>query len=117
MTHVLLIITIQGLEHLRSGLLQHKSYMHPVQPLQHPLQFLSPQQQQIMLQLQRQQNVTSPGDIDNRRFRMLLSGRNLVPGRDGQSNASENFPIVGLQNMRLPTQRAETDMLMKVGFS
>ena len=51
---------------------------------------------------------------------MLFSSRNLVPGRDGQSNAfTEIVPSVGqsLQNMCLATQRAETDMLMKVGFS
>ena len=121
MTRVLLIVTIQGLEHLRSGFLQHKSYMHPAQPLQHQLQFLTQQQQQqILLQVQAQQNVISPGDMDNRRLRMLFSSRNLVPGRDGQSNAfTEIVPSVGqsLQNMCLPMQRTETDMLMKVGFS
>ncbi|KAG0536273.1 hypothetical protein BDA96_03G049800 [Sorghum bicolor] len=108
---------LTGLEHIRSGLFQHKSYMHQAQPLQHQLQFLTPQQQQqILLQVQAQQNVTSPGDMDNRRLRMLFSSRNLVPGRDGQSNAfTEIVPSVGqsLQNMCLPTQRAETDMLMK----
>lgn len=120
MTRVLLIITIQGLEQLRSGFVQHKSYMHPAQPLQHQLQFLTPQQQHALLQVQAQQNITSPGDMDNRRLRMLFSSRNLVSGRDGQSNAfTEIVPSVGqsLQNMCLPMQRTETDMLMKVGFS
>lgn len=51
---------------------------------------------------------------------MLLSSRNIVPGRDGQSNAyTEVIPSVGpsLQNMCSPVQRMETDMLMKVNFT
>jgi hypothetical protein len=94
--------------------------MHPAQPLQHQLQFLTPQQQHALLQVQAQQNITSPGDMDNRPLRMLFSSRNLVPGRDGQSNAfTEIVPSVdqSLQNMCLPMQRTKTDMLMKVGFS
>ncbi|RLN24026.1 transcriptional corepressor LEUNIG-like isoform X1 [Panicum miliaceum] len=105
---------LTGLEQLRSGFLQHKSYMHSPQPLQHQLQFLT-QQQQLLLQAQ--QNMTSsPIEMDNRRLQMLFSSRNLVPGRDGQSNAfAEIIPSVGqsLQNLCLPTQRTETDMLMK----
>jgi hypothetical protein len=92
--------------------------MHSPQPLQHQLQFLTPQQQQILLQAQ--QNMTSsPIEMDNRQLQMLFSSRNLVPGRDGQSNAfAEIIPSVGqsLQNFCLPTQRTETDMLMKVVF-
>ncbi|PVH39412.1 hypothetical protein PAHAL_5G495300 [Panicum hallii] len=107
---------LTGLEQLRSGFLQHKSYMHSPQPLQHQLQFLTPQQQQILLQAQ--QNMTSsPIEMDNRQLQMLFSSRNLVPGRDGQSNAfAEIIPSVGqsLQNFCLPTQRTETDMLMKI---
>ncbi|KAJ1282326.1 hypothetical protein BS78_03G043200 [Paspalum vaginatum] len=98
---------LTGLEQFRSGFLQHKSYMHSAQPLQHQLQYLTPQQQQVLLQ----QNMSSPGEMDNRQLRMPF-GRNLVPGRDGQSNAFiEIIPSVGqpLQNMRM-----ETDMLMKV---
>ncbi|RLM93019.1 transcriptional corepressor LEUNIG-like isoform X1 [Panicum miliaceum] len=106
---------MKGLEQLRSGFLQHKSYMHSPQPLQHQLQFLTPQQQQILLQAQ--QNMTSsPIEMDNRQLQMLFSSRNLVPGRDGQSNAfAEIIPSVGqsLQNLCLPTQCTETDMLMK----
>lgn len=113
-----LIITFQGLDQLRSGFLQQKSFMQSPQPLHH-LQFLTPQQQQLLLQAQ--QNMTSsPGEMDSRRLRMLLSSRNIVPGRDGQSNAyTEVIPSVGpsLQNMCSPVQRMETDMLMKVSFT
>ncbi|AQK90552.1 Transcriptional corepressor LEUNIG [Zea mays] len=90
--------------------------MYPAQPLQHQLQFLTPQQQHALIHVQAQQNATSPGDMDNRRLRMLFSSRNLVPGRDGQSTGfTEIVPSVGqsLQNMCLPMQRTETDMLMK----
>ncbi|KAF0916133.1 hypothetical protein E2562_000734 [Oryza meyeriana var. granulata] len=105
---------LTGLDQLRSGFLQQKSFMQSPQPLHH-LQFLTPQQQQLLLQAQ--QNMTSsPGEMDSRRLRMLLSSRNIVPGRDGQSNAyTEIVPSVGpsLQNMCSPVQRMETDMLMK----
>ncbi|EEE53974.1 hypothetical protein OsJ_00592 [Oryza sativa Japonica Group] len=105
---------LTGLDQLRSGFLQQKSFMQSPQPLHH-LQFLTPQQQQLLLQAQ--QNMTSsPGEMDSRRLRMLLSSRNIVPGRDGQSNAyTEVIPSVGpsLQNMCSPVQRMETDMLMK----
>uniref|UniRef100_A0A0A9EB78 Uncharacterized protein n=1 Tax=Arundo donax TaxID=35708 RepID=A0A0A9EB78_ARUDO len=106
---------LTGLEHLRSGFLQPKSFMQSPQPLHH-IQFLTSQQQQLLLQAQ--QNVTSsPGEMDSRRLRMLFSSRNLVPGRDGQSNAfTENIPSVGpsLQNICSPAQCVETDMLMKI---
>lgn len=82
----------------------------------HQLQFLSPQQQQL---LQAQQNLASPttGDIDTRRLKMLLSNRNMVLGKDGQST------IVGdvIQNAGSPMQaaspvlpRTDTDLLIKV---
>jgi hypothetical protein len=48
---------------------------------------------------------------------MLMNSRNMVPGRDGQSNTfPEIISSVGpsLQNMYSPGQRIETDMLMKV---
>ncbi|CAO2185900.1 unnamed protein product [Urochloa humidicola] len=93
---------LTGLEQLRSGFLQHKSYMQSPQQLQHQLHFLTPQQQQALLQAQ-QNMASSPIEMENRRIRMLFSSRNLVPGRDGQS----------LQNLCLPTQRGETDMLTK----
>ncbi|XP_039808052.1 transcriptional corepressor LEUNIG-like isoform X4 [Panicum virgatum] len=106
---------LTGLEQLRSGFLQHKSYVHSPQPLQHQFQFLTPQQQQILLRAQ--QNMTSsPIEMDNRRLRMFFSSQNLVPGRDGQSNALTEFiPSAGqsLPNLCLPTQCTETDMLMK----
>ncbi|CAL4965614.1 unnamed protein product [Urochloa decumbens] len=93
---------LTGLEQFRSGFLQHKSYMHSPQQLQHQLQFLTPQQQQVLLQAQ-QNMASSTVEMDNRRLRMLFSSRNLVPGRDVQS----------LQNLCLPTQHGETDMLTK----
>nr|CAB3476049.1 unnamed protein product [Digitaria exilis] len=103
-----------GLEQLRSGFLQQKAYMHSPQPLQHQLQFLT-QQQQVLLQAQ--QNMTASSvEMDNRRFQMLFSTRNFVPGRDGRSNAfTEIIPTVGqsLQNMCLPMQGTDTDILMK----
>uniref|UniRef100_A0A0D9UXG2 LisH domain-containing protein n=1 Tax=Leersia perrieri TaxID=77586 RepID=A0A0D9UXG2_9ORYZ len=106
---------LTGLDQLRSGFLQQKSFMQSPQPLHH-LQFLTPQQQQLLLQAQ--QNMTpSPGEMDSRRLRMLLSSRSIVPGRDGQSNSyTEIIPSVGpsLQNVCSPVQRMETDMLMKV---
>uniref|UniRef100_A0A0D9UXG1 LisH domain-containing protein n=1 Tax=Leersia perrieri TaxID=77586 RepID=A0A0D9UXG1_9ORYZ len=105
---------LTGLDQLRSGFLQQKSFMQSPQPLHH-LQFLTPQQQQLLLQAQ--QNMTpSPGEMDSRRLRMLLSSRSIVPGRDGQSNSyTEIIPSVGpsLQNVCSPVQRMETDMLMK----
>jgi len=68
--------------------------------------------------------TSSPIEMDNRRLRMFFSSQNLVPGRDGQSNAQSNaltefIPSAGqsLPNLCLPTQRTETDMLMKVVFS
>ncbi|KAL6626853.1 hypothetical protein ACP70R_030579 [Stipagrostis hirtigluma subsp. patula] len=104
-----------GVEQLRSGFLQHKSFMRSPHSLQH-LQFLTPHQQNLLLQAQ--QNMTStPGEIDSRRLQMLLSGRNVVPGRDGQSNAfAEIIPSVGpsFQNMYSHIQRTETDMMAKV---
>ncbi|KAM0848703.1 hypothetical protein ACQ4PT_054212 [Festuca glaucescens] len=105
---------LTGLDQLRSGYLQQKSFVQTPQALHH-LQFLTPQQQQLLLQAQ--QNITSSStEMDGRRLRMLLSSRNMVPGRDGQSNAfPEIIPSVGpsLQNMYSHGQRIETDMLMK----
>ena len=84
--------------------------MQNPQALQH-LQFLTQQQQQLLLQAQ--QNITSSsGEMDARRLRVLLSSR-----RDGQSNAfTDIIPSVGpsLQNMYSHVQPMETDMLMKV---
>lgn len=111
-------MAIQGLEQLRSGFLQQKAYMHSPQPLQHQLQFLT-QQQQVLLQAQQDMTASSV-EMDNRRFQMLFSRRDFVPGRDGRSNAfTEIIPTVGqsLQNMCLPMQGTDTDILMKVSFS
>ncbi|CAM0879937.1 unnamed protein product [Alopecurus aequalis] len=106
---------LTGLDQLRSGYLQQKSYIQTPQALHH-LQFLTPQQQQLLLQAQ--QNITSSSaEMDGRRLRMLLNSRNMVPGRDSQSNAfPEIIPSVGpsLQNMYSPVPRIETDMLMKI---
>lgn len=100
---------LTGLDQFRSGFLQQKSFMQNPQALQH-LQFLTQQQQQLLLQAQ--QNITSSsGEMDARRLRVLLSSR-----RDCQSNAfSDIIPSVGpsLQNMYSSVQPMETDMLMK----
>ncbi|XP_014754915.1 transcriptional corepressor LEUNIG isoform X1 [Brachypodium distachyon] len=105
---------LTGLDQLRSGFLQQKSFMQSPQPLHH-LQFLTPQQQQLLLQAQ--QNIaSSPGEMDGRKLRMLLNSRNMFSGRDGQSNAfTEIIPSVGpsLQNIYSPVQLMETDILMK----
>jgi hypothetical protein len=118
MAHVPFILTVQGLDHLRSGFLQRKSLMQSPQPLHH-FQFLTPQQQQILLQAQ-QSMASSPVDMDNRRLQMLYGSRNLVPGRDIQSNPfTETIPSGGpsLQNIGSSMQLTEPDMLMKVGFA
>ncbi|XP_064948068.1 transcriptional corepressor LEUNIG isoform X1 [Musa acuminata AAA Group] len=105
---------LTGLEQLRSGLLQ-KSFMQSPQSFQQ-LQFLSPQQQQLLLQAQ--QNLTAPSaaDMDNRRLRMLLNNRNMVLGKDGQTNSlNDAIPNVG-SPMQTPSplmSRADSDLLMK----
>ncbi|KAG1346226.1 putative Transcriptional corepressor LEUNIG [Cocos nucifera] len=107
---------LTGLDQLRSGILQQqKSFMQSPQPF-HQLQFLSPHQQQLLLQAQ--QNLTSPsaGDVDTRRLRMLLNNRNMLLGKDGQSNnVGDVIPNVG-SPMQTPCSvmpRADTDMLIK----
>ncbi|KAG1335520.1 transcriptional corepressor LEUNIG [Cocos nucifera] len=108
---------LTGLDQLRSGILQQKSLMQSPQPL-HQLQLLTPQQQALLLQAQ--QNLTSPtpsaGDIDSRRLRMFLNNRNLVLGKDGQSNSSGDvIPNIGspMQTGCPVLPRADTDMLIK----
>lgn len=111
-------LTVQGLEHLRSGFLQHKPFMQSPQPLHH-LQFLTPQQQQLLIQAQ-QSMTSSPVDMESRRLRMFYGSRNLVPGRDVQLNSlAEIIPSGGpsLQNIGSTVQSVESDMLMKVGFA
>ena len=107
----------QGLDQLRSGILQQqKSFMQSPQQVQQ-LQFLSPHQQQLLLQTQ--QNLASPsaGDVDGRRLRMLLNNRNMLLGKDGRSNnVGDVIPNVG-SPMQTPCPvmpRADTDMLIKV---
>ncbi|CAO2203965.1 unnamed protein product [Urochloa humidicola] len=88
---------LTGLEQLRSGILQQKSFIQNQQQLHQQIQMLTPQQQQ-QLMLQAQQNMSSPtsSDIDNRRLRMMLNSRNAVVGRDGQTNSgSEIIPNIG----------------------
>ncbi|RRT47772.1 hypothetical protein B296_00036653 [Ensete ventricosum] len=82
----------------------------------HQLQFLSSHQQQLLLQAQ--QNLSSPSaaDIDNRRLRMLLNNRNMVLGKDGQSNAlNDVIPNVGspMQTSNPVMSRTDSDLLMK----
>ncbi|CAL9189844.1 unnamed protein product [Musa hybrid cultivar] len=107
---------LTGLEQLRSGLLQQqKPFMQSPQSFQQ-LQFLSPQQQQLLLQAQ--QNLTAPSaaDMDNRRLRMLLNNRNMVLGKDGQTNSlNDAIPNMG-SPMQTPSplmSRADSDLLMK----
>ncbi|CAL9071745.1 unnamed protein product [Musa textilis] len=114
-------LTLKGwpltdLEQLRSGLLQQqKTFMQSPQSFQQ-LQFLSPQQQQLLLQAQ--QNLTSPSaaDMDNRRLRMLLNNRNMVLGKDGQTNSlNDVIPNMGspMQTPSALMSRADSDLLMK----
>nr|XP_010925121.1 transcriptional corepressor LEUNIG isoform X2 [Elaeis guineensis] len=107
---------LTGLDQLRSGILQQqKSFMQSPQQVQQ-LQFLSPHQQQLLLQTQ--QNLASPsaGDVDGRRLRMLLNNRNMLLGKDGRSNnVGDVIPNVG-SPMQTPCPvmpRADTDMLIK----
>jgi len=106
---------LTGLDQLRPGLLPtQKSFIQSPQQY-HQIQMLTPQQQQLLLQAQAQGNLTSGpcsnlGDIESRRLRMLLSNRNAVPGKDGQTNAVGDVT----QNVGSPLPRPETDMLLKM---
>lgn len=109
---------VQGLDQLRTGILQQqKSFMQSPQSFPQ-FQLLTPQQQQQIL-LQAQQNTTSQlgGDVDGRRLRMLLNSRNVVIGKDALSSAVGDV----VQNIGSPIQAASpvlphggTDMLIKV---
>ncbi|OAY82950.1 Transcriptional corepressor LEUNIG [Ananas comosus] len=107
---------LTGLDQLRSGILQQKnSFAQSPQPL-HQLQFLSPQQQQLLLQAQQNLASPSPGDIDSRRLRMFLSNRSLIVGKDGPTGAvGDVMPNVGppMQNVCSVLPRTDTDMLIK----
>ena len=106
---------IQGLEQLRSGILQQKSFIQNQQQLHQQIQMLTPQQQQ-QLMLQAQQNLSSPtsSDVDNRRLRMMLNSRNAVLGRDGQTNSGTDI----IPNIASPSQSGgDIDILIKVYLS
>lgn len=110
----------QGLDQLRSGLLQQpKSFMPGPQPPFHQLQMLTPQhQQQLMLA---QQSLTSPSanDVESRRLRMLLNNRSMSMGKDGLTNSvGDVVPNIGspLQAGCPVLPRADPEMLMKVPF-
>ena len=110
-----LFVSLQGLDQLRSGLLQQpKSFMPGPQPF-HQLQMLTPQhQQQLMLA---QQTLTSPSanDVESRRLRMLLNNRSMSMGKDALSiSVGDVVPNIGspLQAAVLP--RTDPEILMKV---
>ncbi len=97
----------QGLEQLRSGLLQQKSFVQNQQQLQQQIHFLTPQQQQ-QLMLQAQQNMASPtsSDVDSRRLRMMLNNRNV-----GQTNSGGDIiPNIGSPSL----SGGDVDILIKV---
>ncbi|KAG4944163.1 hypothetical protein JHK85_048809 [Glycine max] len=106
-----------GLEQLRSGLLQQQKPPFIQSPQQfHQLPMLTPQhQQQLMLA---QQNLASPSaSDDSRRIRMLLNNRNMGVTKDGLSNPVGDI----VSNVGSPLQaggpafpRSDTDMLMKL---
>ncbi|KAM3330975.1 hypothetical protein ACQJBY_027210 [Aegilops geniculata] len=102
---------LTGLEQLRSGILQQKSFMQNQHQLQQQIQFLTPQQQQ-QLALQAQQNMASPtsSDVDSRRLRMMFNNRNVVLGRDGQTTCGGDI----IPNIGSPSQSGgDIDMLIK----
>ncbi|XP_024315327.1 transcriptional corepressor LEUNIG isoform X2 [Brachypodium distachyon] len=101
----------QGLEQLRSGILQQKSFLQNQHQLQQQIQFLTPQQQQ-QLAFQAQQNMASPtsSDVDSRRLRMMFNNRNIVLGRDGQTTSGGDI----IPNIGSPSQSGgDIDMLIK----
>ncbi|KAG6504184.1 hypothetical protein ZIOFF_036515 [Zingiber officinale] len=108
---------LTGLDQLRSGLLQQqKSFVQSSPQSLQQLQFLSPHQQQLLLQAQQNMNSPTAADIDNRRLRMLLNSRNMVPGKDGQSNVlNDVIPNVGspMQSPSPLMPRTDSDLLMK----
>jgi hypothetical protein len=97
---------LTGLEQLRSGLLQQKSFVQNQQQLQQQIHFLTPQQQQ-QLMLQAQQNMASPtsSDVDSRRLRMMLNNRNV-----GQTNSGGDIiPNIGSPSL----SGGDVDILIK----
>lgn len=109
-----LLFLLQGLDQLRSGILQQqKPFIQAPQSFPQ-LQMLTPQhQQQLMLA---QQNLTSPSvNDDGRRLRMLLNSR---MAKDGLSNSvGDVVPNVGspLQaGSPLLPRGDNTDVILKV---
>lgn len=108
---------LTGLDQIRPGLLQsQKSFIQSPQQY-HQLQMLTPQQQQMMLQAQG--TLTSAAgtpllnEIESRKLRMILSSRNVLPGKDGQPSAMGDV----IQNAGSPLSRGaacETDILFKL---
>lgn len=115
-----ILTEIQGLDQFRSGILQQqKALMQSAQSF-NQIQFLNPQQRQLLLQAQ--QNLTSPmaGDFDSRRLRMLLNNRSSFLGKDVQTNSiGDIIPNVGspLQTSCQVLPCADKEMLIKVYFS
>ncbi|KAL5975636.1 hypothetical protein ACLOJK_019962, partial [Asimina triloba] len=107
----------QGLEQLRSGLLQQqKSFMPSPQPYSQ-LHLLTPQQQQQLMLHAQQNSNPSAGDIDSRRLRMFLNNRNMVLNKDGQStHVGDVVPNVGssLQSASPVLPRGDTEMLKEI---
>lgn len=115
-----LFVSWQGLDQLRSGLLQQpKSFMPGPQPF-HQLQMLTPQhQQQLMLA---QQSLTSPSanDVESRRLRMLLNNRSMSMGKDALSNSvGDVVPNIGspMQAGCPVLPRTDPEILMKVSIT
>ncbi|KAM3330977.1 hypothetical protein ACQJBY_027211 [Aegilops geniculata] len=106
---------LTGLDQLRSGILQPKSFVQSPQQQFQQLQFLNPQQQHQLL-MQAQQNMASPtvSDVDTRRLRMLLNNRNMAMGQDGQTNSGGDI----IPNIGSPSQsggsRTDIDLLIKL---
>ncbi|KAL6842814.1 hypothetical protein ACP4OV_027658 [Aristida adscensionis] len=100
---------LTGLDQLRSGILQQKSFVQSPQQFQQ-LQFLTPQQRQQLF-LHAQQNMPSSisSDADSRGLRMLLNNRNVVLGQDGQTNRVGGV----IANIGSPGQNGDIDMLIK----
>jgi hypothetical protein len=113
-TNIAIFPVSQGLDQLRSGILQQKSFTQN-QQLHQQIQMLTPQQQQ-QLMLQAQQNMASPtsSDVDSRRLRMMLNSRNATLGRDGQTTSGSDI----IPNIGSPSQSGgDIDMLIKVYLS
>eukprot|EP01018_Ginkgo_biloba_P009921 Gb_06853 [translate_table: standard] len=117
---------LTGIEQLRPSLVQqgHKSLLQSPQQFQQ-FQLLTPQQQQQLLfqaQSQNQGNLNSSGspvrgEMDPRRFRVLLRGG--LTGKDGQPTGSDSSQRVGSpMQAASPMTRAspqdQADLLMKM---